>query len=463
MTASLSPRQQNLESRRFLQDLLAVYQLAEQDVCSTPFNTSLTRQKALRRLSELAIPSLRDEDWQYSDLSALWSHRFQPITHRCQSSDLPSEKMASFLASPLTSVWLVVVNGLSRADNGYLDNLPPGISLHFGSDLDSDHSDSLLQKSFAQPDFFTTLNTACCQDFVQITVADHVEVAQPLHLLWLTDPTLGRSPGVSTETAVITQPRLMVRMGKGSRLTLVEDYVSEASVTSFCNSVSELVLAESAVLNHTYLQRQSLSTFHLGKTAVSQAKGSQYQGQAISLGSQFSRHTLEIEQTAEQAQSLISGLTLMQGRQVGDTFSQIDHQAAYGSSQHLHKTIVTDQAHAIFRGHIRVRPLAQLTEAAQSNRNLLHSTQGRVDTKPQLEILADNVKCAHGATVSQLDEDELFYLQSRGIDPATAHRWLTYAFAAEVLERIPMNSLRQELRQLLLANTQADPEGDSAK
>ncbi|MFQ3584296.1 MAG: Fe-S cluster assembly protein SufD, partial [Cyanobacteriota bacterium] len=179
-------------------------------------------------------------------------------------------------------------------------------------------------------------------------------------------------------------------------------------------------------------------------------RDSHYQQHALQWGSQFSRHNLEITQIGSQAHTDLKGLTLLCGSQHSDTHSRLVHQVPQGSSRQLHKCIVDETAHAVFRGRVLVCQAAQLTDAAQSNRNLLLSPKARVDTQPQLEIFADNVKCAHGATVSQLETEEIFYLQSRGIAQEQARQLLTYAFAAEVLAGIPLATLSQKLPQLSL-------------
>jgi Fe-S cluster assembly protein SufD len=183
-------------------------------------------------------------------------------------------------------------------------------------------------------------------------------------------------------------------------------------------------------------------------------RGSSYTSNAIALGAKLSRHSLNIRQVEEQTETHINGLALIGDRQLADTHSCVSHDRPYGTSRQLHKCIAGDRAHAVFNGKIQVAKAAQLTDSAQLSRNLLLSSKAKVDTKPELEIFADNVKCAHGATVSQLDREEIFYLQSRCIDFASAANMLTYAFAAEVTERISIPSLREKLNAFVLEQTQ---------
>ncbi len=256
---------------------------------------------------------------------------------------------------------------------------------------------------------------------------------------------------VAGEKATISQPRCLVVAESGSQVTLVEEYTNRRDAEGaeggvyFTNAVTEIWLAENAEVRHTRVEREGAEAFHIGKTAIAQARDSRYTCNAISFGAKLSRHNLEILQTGEQTETTLNGLTIIYGNQLGDTHSAIALNYPHGKAEQLHKCIVGDRAHAVFNGKVFVPKPAQLTNAAQLNRNLLLSSKARVDTKPQLEITADNVKCAHGATVSQLEDDEIFYLQSRGIDENAARNLLINAFAAEIINQIPVASLRETL------------------
>ncbi|MBV8886462.1 MAG: Fe-S cluster assembly protein SufD, partial [Chroococcidiopsidaceae cyanobacterium CP_BM_RX_35] len=211
------------------------------------------------------------------------------------------------------------------------------------------------------------------------------------------------------------------------------------------NAVTEIWLEADAQVNHTRVERESPEAFHIGKTAIAQARNSRYTCNAITLGAKLSRHNLEVFQRGEQTETTLNGLVTITGQQMTDTHSTIALNYPHGTSTQLHKCIIANQAHAVFNGKIFVPQSAQLTNAGQLNRNLLLSPKARVDTKPQLEITADNVKCTHGATVSQLDEEEIFYLQSRGLDATEASHLLINAFATEIINKIPVASLQQTL------------------
>jgi Fe-S cluster assembly protein SufD len=245
----------------------------------------------------------------------------------------------------------------------------------------------------------------------------------------------------------------------GSALTLVEDYVALQDEAYFTNAVSEIVLAGDAQLHHVKVQREGAEAFHIANCAVSLAQSSRYHSVSIALGARISRHNLGVRLVAEGAECSIDGLALIGAKQLADTHTLIDHAQPQCSSRQLHKCIVDGTAHAVFNGNIMVRAGAQRTDSSQSSRNLLLSAKARVDTKPQLEIFADDVKCAHGATVGQLDLDEVFYLKSRGLSDTAARNLLTYAFGAEIIERIPVASLRDRLEQAVMAQTQAPAPG----
>jgi Fe-S cluster assembly protein SufD len=231
---------------------------------------------------------------------------------------------------------------------------------------------------------------------------------------------------------------------------VIEDYVSLDEGVYFTNPVTEVVVGESARVQHVKLQRESRKAFHIATTAVNVGKEGRYNGNTVNLGARISRHDLRVTQTAEGTECTLDGLSLICGRQLADTHSTIDHAKAHGTSRQLNKCIVDGGAHAVFNGKILVRKGAQRTDSAQSSRNLLLSDKAHVDTKPQLEIFADDVKCAHGATVGQLDMDEVFYLKSRGLSESAARNLLIYAFAAEIIARIPLASVRQRLERTVM-------------
>lgn len=391
------------------------------------------RDRATARVQELAMPSTRDEEWRFTDLAALLAVQFQAIG---APAALSFDHLATYLL-PEAPSRLVFVDGVYAPDLSSLDDLPEGVfvgNLAIAPEFIPNVADYFAQQQGGD-EVFTALNTASAIDGALIWIPKHQVVETPIHLLF-----------VSTGTApLLTHPRSLIVAEMGSQATLIEDYVTLHDGPYFTNAVTEIWLGDNAQLDHSRVQRESSAAFHIGKTAVSQARDSRYTTHAISLGGHIARHNLEIFQTGEQTSTTLNGLTWVAGDRLADTHSLIAFTQPHGTCEQVHKCIVGDRAHGVFNGKIFVPKRAQLTNASQLSRNLLLSPKARVDTKPQLEITADNVKCAHGATVSQLEDDEVFYLQSRGIDQEAARHLLVYAFAQEVIQKIPAASLRQAL------------------
>jgi Fe-S cluster assembly protein SufD len=420
-----------------LKDLL---ELRSPSLSKAPRWLQDTRDLAAAKVQALAIPSTRDEEWRFTDLSALVSAQFLSDTSDPLSVDLSEIK--SFLI-PESKYRLVFINGLYCSRLSEVSDLPVGLFVgSLNEALKVKSVTAAFQTHLAhQPgseDVFTLLNTASFSDIAVIWADKNQEIKTPVQLLFLSldgaEPTLAH-------------PRCLVIAEKNSSLTVVEEYASLGFKRNLCNAVTEIDLSENAQVNHTRIQRESHDAFHIGKTVVSQARSSRYTCNAFSTGAKLSRHNLEVYQTGEQTETTLNGLTMIAGEQVGDMHSAIALTAPHGTTRQLHKCIVDDRAHAIFNGKVFVPKAAQMTDAGQLNRNLLLSPKARVDTKPQLEIVADNVKCTHGATVSQLEDDEVFYLQSRGIDAESAQKLLVYAFAFEIISKIPIASLQESLAQ----------------
>jgi Fe-S cluster assembly protein SufD len=438
MSASLSPLAPPLTADRrdrYLQNLAQTLQSA------VPEDLALAdlRGRAAAWLQEQTFPSPRQEDWRFTDLSPLLALDLQPVP-AVSAPDLPDW---SDLGIP--AVQLVLVNGHFCPALSRLKGLPAGAiagSLrHLLNQPDlAAHFLPRLAQVPGQQEVFTALNTLGFADGVGLWIPPHSQVEQPIQILYLSYPT--STPGLA-------QPRSLVVVEAGSQLTLVEQYGGEGACPQVTNAVTEIWLEPGAQINHSRLQRQGQESFHLGKTAVMQATDSQYAGTALYLGSRLNRHDWQVYQTGPQTTTHLHGLAALRGSQHSDTHSLVALGHPHGRVEQRHRTIVDDRAHSVFNGRIVVSQAAQFTNASQINRNLLLSDQARVDTKPQLEIVADNVKCAHGATVSQLQADEIFYLQSRGLSASQAQRLLVYAFAMEILHTIPITSLREVLRATL--------------
>jgi Fe-S cluster assembly protein SufD len=409
------------------------------------------RQQAVSQVLESEIPSKKDEEWRFTDLSKLLQIPFQAI----EKATVSASDLEAFILPEAKQSRIVFVNGFYAPELSDVSGLPDGVYVGNLANL-SDSQNSKIVKYLAQQEdateVFTALNTAGLTDVAVIWANANVIVETPIHLLFLS---------VATDSPTFSQPRVLVVAETNSSLQLLEHY---GAVTQNCadipqnrpyftNAVTEIWVNENAQVNHTRFQRESGDGFHIAKSAIAQSKDSRYTCNEISLGGKLYRNSLEIFQKGEQTQTQLNGLTLVSGEQLADTHSAIFLTKPYGTTDQLHKCIIDDSAHAVFNGKIFVPKAAQLTNAAQLNRNLLLSPKARVNTKPELQITADNVKCSHGATVSQLEADEVFYLRSRGLTEADARYLLVDAFAAEILGRIPIESLRQRLTQCVACRT----------
>ncbi len=398
------------------------------------------RANAVDRVGALTVPTTRDEDWRFTDISPLTKLSFQPAQGL---AELAPATIAQW-AIPEAAARLVFVDGIFAPRHSFnhaglsVENLVSGAKLH-GAAVEA----HLGRYAGFERNAFAALNTAFLHDGALIVVPRGLELAEPVHLLF-----------IATRKHAASYPRCLVIAESGSAVTIVEDFVALGNEAYFTNAVTEIAIAGNAEVRHVRVQRDSAEAFHFANCAVSLAQASRYHSVSVALGARISRHNLGVVLAAEGAECSIDGLALIGGAQLADTHTLIDHAVPQGMSRQLHKCIVDGAARAVFNGNIMVRPGAQRTDSSQSSRNLLLSAKARVDTKPQLEIFADDVKCAHGATVGQLDIDEVFYLKSRGLSDTAARNLLTYAFGAEVIERIPVASLRKRLEQTVMAQTQ---------
>ena len=422
-----------LDRDPFLTGLLNQVTVSEKDDCLKQL-----RDGAAKWVRHSVIPNTREEEWRFTDLSSLKQVDFK--LGMFQETSLESDIL------PEVSQRLVFVNGVYSPDLSNTENLPSGLIVGNLDVLSSEIVGEYLAQAEGAKEVFTALNTAALNDVAVIWVGKNVVVEKPIHLLFIS---------VSGESATISQPRVLVVAESNSQVTLIEEYIasSQNEGVYFTNSVTEIWVNENAQVSHNRIAREGAAAFHVGKTAVTQARYSRYSCNAVTVGGRISRHNLEILQTGEQTETTLNGLTVIADNQLADTHSALSLNHPHGVSKQLHKCIIGDRARGVFNGKIFVPKPAQLTNASQLNRNLLLSSKSRIDTKPQLEITADNVKCAHGATVSQLEDDQIFYLQSRGIDENNARKLLVNGFAMEVINFIPVASLRESLLKTVTSLT----------
>ncbi len=447
MTVLSLDKQNTVKTDRQLEQLIS--QAIAKETALTEL--SVIREQALEKLKHSRLPNKRDEEWQFTDLDGFKSITF----HSPTPVDLDIELAKNFYLAEAPNSRLVFVNGFFAPQLSDRDGLPKSLTCGNWQQLTPNQRKKCagyLAKQGDQSDVFSALNTSGLQDVAVVWIPANVAVETPIHCLFLT---------VADTTPALINPRLLVVAEANAQCQLVESYGAITQNCSdfpqqqpYCNNVvNEIILGDNAQVTHLRNQRDSGDSFHLAQTTIVQARDSHYRLFDINLGAKLSRHTPQMEQQGENTQTDFIALTAIAGRQVSDTHSSIHLQFPHGTTHQLHKCIVDEFAHAVFNGKVFVPQAAQLTNANQLNRNLLLSPKARVNTKPELQIIADNVKCTHGATISQLEADEIFYLRSRGLNDYDARHLLLDAFAGEILDQVPIPSLQQRLRQCIACRT----------
>lgn len=409
------------------------------------------RSSAFERFSELGFPSVKDEEWKYTNVAPIARMDFQSLQGESEATG--DSQLADLGAFEARDSQLVFVNGKLRDDLSSVAALPETlVAIELSQAVVDDRYCDLVHRHLARSaDYvasgFAALNTALISEGAFIYISKDVTTQAPLHLLFISDG-----------AAAATFPRVLVIAEANSSATLIENYVSTRDAQYFTNAVVEVVLKDGARLEHYKVQRESIAAFHVATTVADLGANSSYDATTITMGAELSRHDVGVTMDHEGAECWVDGLYLVTTGQHTDTHSVIDHRKPNCSSHQLYKGILDGKSRAVFNGKVFVRHDAQKTDAMQTNKNLLLSNEARVDTKPQLEILADDVKCAHGAAVGQLDEDELFYLETRGIHHELARNLLTYGFAEEVIGKIKIDSIRKQLDEAVLNRLNAQLE-----
>jgi Fe-S cluster assembly protein SufD len=408
----------------------------------------LVRESAMDRFELLGFPAVRDEEWKYTNLAQLAKEEFR---HSIVPSSLTGEDVAQFSFPETANSNLVLLNGVLRDDLSKVSALEKVVAADLFSAIGDARYNKIVRSYLARNASYndrglTALNTAFLQSGVFVLIPKNVQLEAPLQITFVADST------VSTN---VNFPRVLVVAEENSSATLVESFVSVGEHSYFTNAVVEIVAKDGARLEHCRLQEERLNAYHVATSSIELGRGSSYNSTAINLGGKLARHDISVVMNHEGAECGVDGLYVVGENQHSDTHSVIDHKQPYCNSHQLYKGILDGNGRAVFNGKIFVREGAQKTDAMQTNKNLLLSPQARVDTKPQLEIYADDVKCAHGAAVGQIDPDELFYLQTRGINPELAKSLLTYGFAEEVIQKIGIESIRAKLDEAVLKQLHA--------
>lgn len=397
------------------------------------------RQEAIERFVELGFPTLKDEDWRFTNVAALAKVPFQ-------MADGHGDVRALLVGQlPKDALCLVFVNGVLAPKLSSRKALPDGVTLASLAEI-LEKDPALVEPHLARlADFedhaFTALNTAFLRDGTFLHLAKNAVLPEPVHLVHVSVP--GDKPCAS-------HPRILVVAERGSQATVVESYLGTEDGVYFTNAVAEVVLGPGANLDWYKVQEESLRAFHIATMQVKQDRDSQFSCHSVVMGGSLVRNDVNAVLAAEGCTCTLNGLSLASGKQHMDNHTMIDHAMPHCASHELYKCVLDGQAHGVFNGKIFVRQDAQKTDAKQTNQTLLLSEDAVMDTKPQLEIFADDVKCTHGATVGNLSEDEIFYLRSRGIGRDEARSLLTYAFANDIIDRIKVDGVRERLSEMLL-------------
>jgi len=414
------------------------YQAAFRSVRPTLAWLELVRNSAMDRFEQLGFPSVKEEDWKYTNLATLAKEDFVPVT----SGSTDAREIEGYPETAETH--LVVVDGFLRQDLSTKTGLGDVVAIDLFSAVEDARYNKIVRKYLARNAGYhnnglTALNTAFLQSGVFLWIPKNVKLERPLQITFVADVENGAS-----------FPRLLVVAEENSSATLIESFVSSHSGKYFTNAITEIVLKDGAQLEHYRVQRESNNAYHVSTTSAELGRSSRYDTTSINLGAQLSRHDVSVVMDHEGAETAVDGLYMVGFDQHSDTHSVIDHKQPHCTSHQLYKGILDGNGRAVFNGKVFVREGAQKTDAQQTNKNLLLSEKARVDTKPQLEIYADDVKCAHGAAVGQIDPEELFYLEARGIGPELGRSLLTYGFAEEVIGKIKIDSIRSELDEFVL-------------
>jgi len=373
------------------------------------------RQAAAERFAALEMPTLKDEDWRFTNLAPLLKVPFEPgssVGHRPwlrhQGPELPNG---------------VLVCSLAEALDRHPDLVEP----------------YLARLADYENHAFTALNTAFLRDGAFVFIPEGTVVEAPLYLTFMT---------AASARPLVWQRRCLVVASPHSQARIVESYDGAEGVY-FTNAVTEVVVGEKAVLDYYRLQRESPEAFHIATVQVLQEYGSSFTSLTLAQGGVLARTDLNVVLDAEECECTLNGLYLADNGQLIDNHTRIDHVRPHCTSHELYKGILDGRARGVFSGKIHVHPNAQKTDAKQINKTLLLSDEAMIDAKPQLEIYADDVKCTHGASIGQLDEEQIFYLRTRGIDRESARALLTRAFANDILSRIRIDPLRTQLEEAL--------------
>jgi Fe-S cluster assembly protein SufD len=419
---------------------------------SSPAWLVALRQKGIDVFTRLGLPNRKLEDWRFTNIASLTATAYDAGGPDLASGGANIEEANSEDASALAQQAkldddyhrLVFINGRYCEKLTQLHDIGDGVVIDTLGAAINERADDVQQQLESGIDFnesaFAALNTAFVSDGAIIDVPEGVTLDRPVHLIFL----------ATGNQRTVSHPRNLIRIGKGGKANVIETYMGQGD-SYFTNAITQVTLAENAELDHHKLQHEQVGALHLSTTGVDQKASSRFRSHYFSFGASIARNELDCLLDGEQIETTLNGLYMPTGDQLMDCRTRIDHAMPHCNSYELYKGILDDKSKGVFNGKIFVREDAQKTDAKQSNQALLLSDDAVVNTKPQLEIYADDVRCTHGATIGELEEDALYYLRARGIPADLARQILIFAFANDVVQGVELPAVRRHLESVLLA------------
>ena len=409
------------------------------------------RKAGISRFAELGFPTLRDEDWRYTNVAPIAKLEFK-VADPVVVNGAETKILEESIFAEMPGHRLVFVNGYFCAKLSSIKPVSGGVRIeNLATAIATDSA--LIEKhlgKYAQTagNAFAALNQAFFTDGAFIFVPQGQEVAETVELIYISS---------AKQNGEVILPRNLIIAEANTKLTVVESYLSTANVAYFTNAVTEIVAGDNAVVEHVKLQDEALNAFHVAAIAGEFGRASHTRVHSFALGARLSRNNIRVKLAGEGLESVLNGLYLTRGEQLADHHMIVEHAEPHCASHEYFNGILDDKSKGVFHGRILVREIAQKTDAKQTNKNLLLSDDATADTKPQLEIYADDVKCTHGATIGQLNDESIFYLRSRGLGTDTAKRMLIHAFAGEIIERIQSETVRTTIDKLVWDRLEANP------
>lgn len=399
------------------------------------------RKKSIEYLSSIDLPSIDNEDWKYTNITFLNKENFDIISEKL---DFTFDHISKFLFDNLEHSLITFVNGLYIKNLSKLLDIPAGVEILSLSDAIK-HNYPQVQKYLGKladnnENFFTSLNSSFILDGAFVYIPDGKIVEDPIHIIFYQN---------TEANNILIQPRNLFIIGKNAQASIIEHYVSDTDTKYFTNTVTEIFVDDNGNLDHIKLQEESLNSIHMARMESKQQRSSNLRSHLISTGAKFSRNEFNSCFNGEGSESTLNGLFMIDGEQLFDAHTMIDHAKPHCNSYEHYKGILQGTSKGVFNGKVMVRQDAQKTNAFQENNTILLSENAVMNTKPQLEIFADDVKCSHGATIGKLNEEAKFYLKTRGIGEEAATAMLIHAFASDVITSIKIESLRDYIEKII--------------